>query len=162
MTGDKTPATITSTDPAAERVEQLRKLFPECFAEGRSDFDKLRAALGDAVAAGPERFTLSSAGRADAAALLQTPVRLKSNPVLDRKIAAWLTRPVGRPLGKPRFVCHSFRYRAGSWDRDRRVVVEIAWHASELFPRVGFVVTNLNWRSRRVIRFSNERGTAEQ
>lgn len=74
-TGDKTPATLTSTDPTAERVEQLRKLFPECYAEGRIDFDKLRAALGDAVAAGPERFTFSWAGRADAAALLQTPSR---------------------------------------------------------------------------------------
>ncbi len=51
---------------------------------------------------------------------------------------------------------------AGSWDRDRRVVVQIAWHAGELFPRIGFVVTNLKWRSRRVVRFYNKRGTAEQ
>ena len=89
-------------------------------------------------------------------------IRLKSNPVLDRKILPWLTRPVGRPSGKPKCVYHSFRYRAGSWDRDRRVVVQIAWHAGELFPRIGFVVTNLNWRSRRVVRFYNKRGTAEQ
>ncbi len=89
-------------------------------------------------------------------------IRLKSNPVLDRKIGHGLTRPVGRPSGKPKFVDHRFRYRAGSWDRDRRVVAQIAWRAGELFARVGFVVTNLNWRSRRVVRFYNKRGTGEQ
>ena len=36
------------------------------------------------------------------------------------------------------------------------------WHAGELFPRVGFLVTNLKWRSPRVVRFYNARGTAEQ
>ena len=74
-TGDKEPVTLTSADPTAERVAQLRKLFPECYADGRIDFDKLRAALGDAVASGPERFTFSWAGRADAANVLQTPSR---------------------------------------------------------------------------------------
>ena len=32
----------------------------------------------------------------------------------------------------------------------------------ELFPRVGFIVTNLTLRSRSVVRFYNKRGTAEQ
>ena len=32
----------------------------------------------------------------------------------------------------------------------------------ELFPRVGFVVTNLTLLSRAVVRFYNKRGTAEQ
>src|SRR3954447_21617137 len=36
------------------------------------------------------------------------------------------------------------------------------WHAGELFPRVGFVVTNLRRSPKRVIKFSNGRGTAEQ
>lgn len=73
--GDKKPVTLTSADPNAERIAELRKLFPECWADGEINFDKLRAALGDAVSAGPERFTFSWAGRADAAALLQTPSR---------------------------------------------------------------------------------------
>ena len=89
-------------------------------------------------------------------------IRLKSNAVLERKIARWMTRPVGRPSHKPKVFYHNVRYRAGSWDQPRRVVVKIAWHAGELFPRVGFVVTNLTWRARRVIRFYNQRGTAEQ
>jgi hypothetical protein len=80
-------------------------------------------------------------------------IRLKSNAVLERRIARWLTRPVGRPSVKPKVFYRSFRYRAGSWDHARRVVVKIACHAGELFPRVGFVVTNLTWRARRVVRF---------
>jgi Transposase DDE domain group 1 len=89
-------------------------------------------------------------------------IRLKSNAVLERKIARWMTRPVGRPSHKPKVFYHNLRYRAGSWDQARRVVVKIAWHAGELFPRVGFVVTNLKWRAKRVVRFYNQRGTAEQ
>ena len=36
------------------------------------------------------------------------------------------------------------------------------WHAGELFPRVGFIVTNLNRQAPNVVRFYNGRGTAEQ
>ncbi|HEV3440109.1 MAG TPA: site-specific DNA-methyltransferase, partial [Gemmata sp.] len=71
----KEPVTLTSADPTAERIAALRALFPDAMAEGRIDFDKLRSALGDAVSAGPERFTFSWAGRSDAAAMLQTPSR---------------------------------------------------------------------------------------
>jgi len=35
------------------------------------------------------------------------------------------------------------------------------FHAGELFPRVGFLVTNLEADSRAVVRFYNKRGTAE-
>src|SRR5262249_13587891 len=89
-------------------------------------------------------------------------IRLKTNPVLERKIAPLLRRPVGRPSHKPKVCYRSFRYQAGSWECARRVVVRVAWHAGELFPRVGFIVTNLKWRSKRVVRFYNARGTAEQ
>ena len=44
----------------------------------------------------------------------------------------------------------------------RRVIAKVEWHRGELFPRVGFIVTNLSWRSKRVVRFYNGRGTAEQ
>jgi hypothetical protein len=88
-------------------------------------------------------------------------IRLKANAVLERTIAHLLTRPVGRPSRKPKVFDHSFRYRAGSWACDRRVVAKGEWHASELFARVGFLVTNLTWRSKKLVRFSNRRGTAE-
>ena len=44
----------------------------------------------------------------------------------------------------------------------RRVVVKVEHHPGELFPRVGFIVTNLTLPSRAVVRFYNNRGTAEQ
>ena len=89
-------------------------------------------------------------------------IRLKSNAVLERHIQHLLTRPVGRPPKKPVVRYHDFMYRAGSWDRERRVVAKVEWHQGELFPRVGFIVTNLPWRCKRVVRFYNQRGTAEQ
>jgi hypothetical protein len=82
--------------------------------------------------------------------------------VLERQIAHLLKRPVGRPSRKPKVFYHSFRYQAGSWECDRGVVAKVEWQAGELFPRVGFIVTNLKWRSKKVVRFYNRRGTAEQ
>ena len=56
----------------------------------------------------------------------------------------------------------SFYYQAASWKTARRVVAEVEFHFAELFPRVGFIVTNLEGDSRAVVRFYNKRGTAEQ
>jgi hypothetical protein len=56
----------------------------------------------------------------------------------------------------------SFSYQAGSWDRKRRVVAKVEWHPGELYPRVGFIVTNLSRPAERVVAFYNHRGTAEQ
>src|SRR5262245_56416761 len=89
-------------------------------------------------------------------------IRLKANAVLERHIAHLLKRPVGRPSKKPKVFYHSFRYQAKSWDRSRRVVAKVEWHAGELFPRVGFVVTNLRRSPKRVVKFYDGRGTAEQ
>ncbi len=49
-------------------------------------------------------------------------IRLPSNKVLQREIAALLIRPVGRPPGKPVIRYDDFWYWAESWDRARRVV----------------------------------------
>ena len=89
-------------------------------------------------------------------------IRLKANAVLEREIEHLLTRPVGRPSRKPKVFYHSFQYQAKSWQQARRVVAKVEWHQGELFPRVGFIVTNLTWRSKRVVKFYNGRGTAEQ
>jgi hypothetical protein len=42
------------------------------------------------------------------------------------------------------------------------VIAKVEFHAGELFPRVVFIVTNLELPSRAVVRFYNKRGTAEQ
>jgi hypothetical protein len=56
----------------------------------------------------------------------------------------------------------SFLYQAESWKQARRVVAKVEFHYGELFPRVGFIVTNLALDNRAVVRFYNKRGTAEQ
>jgi hypothetical protein len=90
-------------------------------------------------------------------------IRIPANEVLEREIADLLIRPVGRPSAKAKVLYANITYRAESWDRFRRVVAKVEWHADELFPRVGFIVTNLMWYpAERVVRFYNQRGTAEQ
>ena len=82
--------------------------------------------------------------------------------MLQRRIDHLLTRPVGRPPKKPIVSYASFRYQAKGWTRARRVVAKVEWHQGELYPRVGFIVTNLTRPNKRVVKFYNGRGTAEQ
>ena len=62
---------------------------------------------------------------------------------------------MGRPSQKPLVEYKGFLYRAASWKTARRVVAKVEHHAGELFPRVGFIVTNLTLPSRAVVRFYN-------
>src|SRR2546425_291081 len=89
-------------------------------------------------------------------------IRLPANDVLDRAIEDLLTRPRGRPSYAPLVRYRSFEYQAASWNRPRRVIAKIEHHLGELFPRVGFIVTTLTGTNRAVVRFYNQRGTAEQ
>jgi hypothetical protein len=89
-------------------------------------------------------------------------IRIPANDSLERDIAELLTRPVGRPTHKPVVRYKSFLYQAASWKTARRVVAKVEFHCGELFPRVGFIVTNLETDSRAVVRFYNKRGTPEQ
>ena len=41
-------------------------------------------------------------------------------------------------------------------------MAKVEWHQGELFPRVGFIVTNLDGSAPKVVNFYNQRGTAEQ
>ncbi|MBC7231612.1 MAG: IS1380 family transposase, partial [Actinobacteria bacterium] len=70
-------------------------------------------------------------------------IRIKANSRLYDHVEHLLTRPVGRPYARPKVIYHDFSYRAGSWDRSRRIIAKIEWHQGELFPRAGFIMTNL-------------------
>ena len=111
---------------------------------------------GDAAFASPEVYEYLEEHRALYA------IRLPSNDVLERDIQHLMKRPVGRPPKKPVIRYHDFWYQAGSWDRPRRVVAKVEWRQGELFPRVGFIVTNMSARPEGVVHFYNGRGTAEQ
>ncbi|MDP6926431.1 MAG: IS1380 family transposase [Rhodospirillales bacterium] len=111
---------------------------------------------GDAAFATPELFERLEQEE------FQYAIRLKSNEILHRKVEPLLKRGVGRPSRTPAIKYHSLMYQAKSWDKPRRVVVKVEFHHDELFPRVGFIVTNLAWSAKRVVKFYNKRGTAEQ
>jgi len=89
-------------------------------------------------------------------------IRLKANKALLDSIAHLLKRPVGRPPNHVRRYYADFRYQAASWNMPCRVVAKVEWHPGELYPRVGFIVTNLSRPCERVVAFYNHRGTAEQ
>ena len=89
-------------------------------------------------------------------------IRLPANRILQERIGYLLTRPVGRPSNEVRRSYWNFSYQAGSWTRPRRVVAKVEWHPGELYPRVGFLVTNLARPAVNVVAFYNKRGTCEQ
>jgi Transposase DDE domain group 1 len=111
---------------------------------------------GDAALANPEMYQFLEAER------IGYTIRLPANSVLQRRIGYLLKRPVGRPPHEVRRFYASFSYQAQSWNKPRRVVAKVEWHPGELYPRVGFIVTNLARPAERVVAFYNQRGTAEQ
>ena len=111
---------------------------------------------GDAAFANPEIYEFLEAEG------IGYTIRLPANSVLQSRIGQLLKRPVGRPPHEVRRYFASFTYRAQSWSRPRRVVAKVEWHPGELYPRVGFIVTNLARPAKRVVTFYNQRGSAEQ
>jgi Transposase DDE domain group 1 len=110
---------------------------------------------GDAAFANPEVYEFLEAEGAS------YTIRLPANYVLQDKIGHLLKRPVGRPPHEVRRYYASFRYQAQSWNKPRHVVAKIEWHPGELYPRVGFIVTNLARSAEGIVAFYNRRGTCD-
>jgi hypothetical protein len=110
----------------------------------------------DAGFANPDVYEFLEARR------IKYAIRLPANKVLQDKIGYLLKRPAGRPPHHVRRHYASFSYQAASWDRRRRVVAKVEWHPGELYPRVGFIVTNLSRPAENIVAFYNRRGTCEQ
>ena len=85
-----------------------------------------------------------------------------ANQVLQKRISYLLKRPVGRPPNEARRFHANFTYQAGSRTKPRRVIAKVEWHSGELYPRVGFIVTNMSRPAESVVAFYNKRGTCEQ
>jgi hypothetical protein len=123
-------------------------------ARYRSKF-KRRYFRADAAFANPEVYEFLEAEG------FKYAIRLPANQVLQERIAYLLKRPVGRPPNHVQRFHASFSYQAKSWSKSRRVVAKVEWHPGELYPTVGFIVTNMTRPSERVVAFYNQRGTAE-
>ena len=137
---------------SADDWEEL--LLPEI--ERQQKLGKEMVFRADAAFAKPEIYeALEERG-------VKYAIRIPANDSLERDIAELLPRPVGRPSVKPLVEYKDFLYQAASWKTARKVVAKVEHHQGELFPRVGFIVTNLTLPSRAVVRFYNKRGTAEQ
>ena len=68
--------------------------------------------------------------------------RLSGNKVLKRMAAPLLKRPPGRPPSHERTFFHELRYKAGTWDRERRVVLVVIDRPWELFLHHFFLLTS--------------------
>lgn len=89
-------------------------------------------------------------------------IRLKANPNLYR-LSASLTERVTKEenIQYSQQVFGEFEYQAKSWDKPRRVIVQIRRKAGELCPDHLFIVTNMKTKPELVVSFYAKRGTME-
>ena len=94
--------------------------------------------------------------------MLDYAIRIKGNPRLHEQVAFLTRRPSGRPPNHVVRRYTSIHYQAKSWSKARRIVAKIECHPDELFPTIGFLITNRSLPNDQVFAFYNDRGTAEQ
>ena len=76
----------TSLTPEKEKLNALRQILPEAFSEGKIDWEKLKATLGENINFANERYVLNWAGKSDAFKVLQTPTTKTLIPAKDESI----------------------------------------------------------------------------
>lgn len=79
------PMNLESEDLVADRIEQLKTLFPEIATEGDGtvDFEKLRLIMGDEVNEDDERYAFTWPGKRDAIRLSQMPSTATLRPAVS-------------------------------------------------------------------------------
>jgi Transposase DDE domain group 1 len=142
------PGNVHSADGVLEFIKPIVDRYRGWF--------KLFWYRGDAAFAKPEIYKYCEEHR------ITFFIRLPANDNLDKLVAPHLTRPVGRPPKSGIQVkVVDLQYQAKSWHKPRRVVAKIEWHHGELFPRIGFVVTNSRLHAGKVIKVYNGRAEIE-
>jgi adenine-specific DNA-methyltransferase len=76
----------TSLTPQEIKLNQLKEILPEVFAEGKVDWEKLKATLGEDVNFNNERYVLNWAGKSEAFKILQAPSSKTLVPVKSESI----------------------------------------------------------------------------
>lgn len=82
----KQPVRKQTSSITNEQLTNLRALLPHVFSEGKIDFEKLRAALGDFGDERPERYSFTWAGKREAIRILQTPSRATLVPARKESV----------------------------------------------------------------------------
>lgn len=77
---------LESMNIAKDKQDKLKALFPEVFSEGKIDFDRLRATLGDIVDETNERYEMNWAGKKNCFRAIQEPSRGTLKPVKDDSV----------------------------------------------------------------------------
>lgn len=75
-----------SLPPQQEKIEALRQILPEAFSEGKIDWEKLKATLGENINFANERYVLNWAGKSEAFKALQTPTTKTLIPAKDESV----------------------------------------------------------------------------
>lgn len=75
-----------SLTPEQEKLNALKKVLPEVFAEGKVDWEKLKATLGEDINFSNERYVLNWAGKSDAFKVLQMPTTKTLIPAKDESV----------------------------------------------------------------------------
>ncbi len=75
-----------SLDLKRDRLQKLKELFPELFAESQLDWEKLKAAFGDDANFVNERYVLNWAGKSDAFRILQQPTTATLKPAPEESV----------------------------------------------------------------------------
>ncbi len=88
MTDQPEKFDLRSHDIAADKQAALRAAFPEVFTEGgKVDFERLKAALGETVDVGKERYGMNWPGKADCFKTIQQPSMATLVPVKTESVA---------------------------------------------------------------------------
>ncbi|MBI5674226.1 MAG: site-specific DNA-methyltransferase [Nitrospirae bacterium] len=75
-----------SKDIKQNKLQKLKELFPELFAENQLDWEKLKAAFGDDINFVNERYVLNWAGKSDAFRVLQQPTTATLKPAPEESV----------------------------------------------------------------------------
>jgi adenine-specific DNA-methyltransferase len=77
---------LATVNPIDELLVKLAELAPHTLSEGKVDFCKLQAALGEHIDASPERYGLNWAGKRDAFRNVQVPSIATLRPQLEESV----------------------------------------------------------------------------
>jgi len=75
-----------SLTPQELKLQQLKEILPEAFAEGKVDWEKLKATLGEDINFANERYVLNWAGKSEAFKVLQAPTTKTLVPAKEESV----------------------------------------------------------------------------